>query len=61
MGKWRIYSSVIMLVISMIDTFNSGHAWTFYSGLVVSAALLILAIAEIFRYKKRIVDVKRLT
>jgi hypothetical protein len=55
MGKWTIYTSVILLVISLVDTFNPGHAWTFYGGLIVSAALLIWAIAEIFRYKKKTV------
>lgn len=53
MGKWQIYTFVIVLIISLVDTFNSGHAWTFYGGLIVSAALLIWAISEIFRYKKK--------
>ena len=53
MNKWRIYGSVVLLVISLLDTFNPGHVWTYYGGLLVSLVLLIWVIVEVYQFRDR--------
>lgn len=51
MNKWRIYGSLVLLIISLLDTFNPGHRWSFYGGLLISLVLLIWVIIEVFQFK----------